>query len=105
VGGLWVTPCGRPLTLPCRCSLPLCPPHPPPPQSKPEAQIEFTKSRHNASMGNLWHLPDRNYSFVVNCGASEGTAPFSAQFFGLDTNGADSNARKKHKSVREDLKW
>ncbi len=101
------------------------PPLPPPPQSKPEAQIEFTKSKANASVGNLWHLPDRNYTFSVQCmgggggdGGSSGSSggagaglggpapsPFAAQFFGLDTNGADSNARKKHPTVREDLKW
>ena len=65
--------------------------------ANPQAQIDFTTSKHNA--GGFWRMPARNYTFQHG----------DVAFFAIDTNGVQGHVRRDHPEQKEQLtaniKW
>lgn len=65
----------------------------------PQAQIDFTA--HDKNPSGLWQLPAQNYAFTHEVPAAP--APFSVDFFALDTNGCQGHVRRSHPESEQAL--
>ena len=74
-------------------------------EGEPAAQIEFTDSKKNASMGGFWHMPASSYSFSHHFELAPKCPSDSpdVEFFALDTNGCQEYIQRAYPFLREQL--